>query len=317
LSALGTLFLQRSGFLGVFFLVPLGFTACVSGRAAAWKAALLAVLFNLLFALGVALFLGRPFAEFLPDLGYFILIAAAFTWLMAPPAAGPRIFRLRAAYRLSLGALAGALAGIGFILGDAAGLGAFVRSQAELLSALAVDSAGGDAVRRSLLEQELSPQRIMGIFNSVLTKGGAAASMAAVLFISRQFSRALAALVRRRGMENGGSLKDFHAPSHLIWVFSLSLGGVLLFRLTGLSLVETLLWNFLTLCALMYLAQGFGILQFFLSRRTPPLRFLLNLGIILAILSPGINMAVLALLTLLGIAEYWAPMRRVQGEHSQ
>lgn len=317
LSALVSLFLLRSGLLGMFFLVPLGFTACLRGRMAAWGGFVFAVLLNVLFVLGIALFLGRSFAEFFPDLGYFFLMVLVFTWLMAPPAAGPRILRVRAAYRLILGALAAGLLGIRFITGDSAGLGAFVRSQAELLSSLLVDSAGGDAVRRSLLEQELNPQRIMAVFNMVLLRGGILASSMFILFISRQLSLALAAFAARR--RGAGvpvkSLGDFHVPPFFIWVFSLSLGGILLFRLGGLSAAETILWNLLTICALAYLAQGFGIVRFFLSRRQmpAPMRFLLNLGILLAILSPGINMAALVLLMLLGIAEYWLPLRRAQG----
>jgi hypothetical protein len=321
LSALASFFLLRSGFLGIFFLVPLGLAACLRGGPAVWRGFLFVILLDFLFVVGIALPLGRNFAELLPDLGYFFLMALAFTWLMAPPAAGPRIFRIRAAYRLILGALALGLWGIEFITADSAGLGAFVRSQAELLSAMFVDSAGGDAVRRSILEQELSPRRIMAFFNIVLLRGGILASSMLILFISRQFSQGLAAFAARRrgaGAPPGSSvksLKDFHVPPFFIWVLSFSLGGILVFRLGGLSAPETVLWNILTVCALMYLAQGFGIARFFLGRRELPvlMRFLLNLGIILAILSPGINMAALVLLTLLGIAEYWLPLRRVRG----
>jgi hypothetical protein len=322
-SALAALFLLRTGFLGIFFLVPLGFTASFFGGKTLWRAVLLAVFFNLCFALGAALLLGRPFVEFIPDLGFFFLMTAVFAWLMAPPAAGPRFFRVRAAYRLVLGALAGALAGIAFITGDSTGFGGMVYSQAELIASLAADAAGGDAVRRSLLEQELNPQRIASFFNTVLLRGGALASSMAVLFISRQFSLVFAGIAgrrsgarERRGGSSVNSLRDFHAPRFLIWAFSGSLAGILLLRIAGFSAAETVVWNLLTVCVLMYLAQGFGIVQFFLSRRElpVPLRLLLNVGIVLAILSPGINMAVLILLVLLGAAEYWVPLRRVSGE---
>jgi hypothetical protein len=319
-GALASFFLLRSVLLGMFFLVPLGLTARLRGRPAVWRGLVLISLLNAAFTLGAAPVLGRPFAELLPDLGYFFLTVLAFIWLMAPPESGPWIFRIRALYRLILGAMMVGLLGIGFFFddGDTAGLGAFARSQAELLSSLAADSAGGDAVRRSILEQELSPRRIMAVFNMVLLRGGILASSAAVLFFSRQLSLGLAALIARRRGAGGAAgapvkpLKDFHVPPFFIWVFSCSLGGILLFRLGGLSAPETVLWNLLTVCALLYLAQGFGIARFFLSRRELPalMRFLLNLGIVLAVLSPGINMAVLVVLTLLGIAEYWLPLRR-------
>jgi hypothetical protein len=307
LSALGSLFLLRSGFLGILFLVPLGISGCIFGAGAIYRGAFLAVLFNIL----LVLVSGRGFGEALPDLGFFFITAASFTWLMAPG-----ILRVRAAYRFSLGALAGALTGIGFFLAGSPALGDLIRFQAEFLSSLAAESASGDAVRRSLLEQELNPQRLMEIMRMILLRGGAVVSLALILFLNRQCSRGIAALVSgRRGFSRlgGSALRDFHAPPYLIWVLSGSLGGILLFSMAGLSPAETVLWNILILCGLMYLAQGFGILQFLLSRRAPPLRGLLNAGIVLAILSPGINAAALVLLMLLGIAEYWAPLRRPSG----
>jgi hypothetical protein len=198
---------------------------------------------------------------------------------------------------------------------ESAGLQGFIRSQAELLSSLYVASAGGDAVRRSLLEQELSPERIIPVFNLILARGGVLASLMVVFFISRQFSLGLTALIRRRRFRDGGlsvtGPKNFHVPPLLIWIFSGSLAGILLFRIAGFAAPETVAWNLLIVCALMYLAQGLGILQTILGRRDLPvlLRIAINVGIILVAFSPGINMAALGLLMLLGIAEHWAPLR--------
>jgi hypothetical protein len=66
----------------------------------------------------------------------------------------------------------------------------------------------------------------------------------------------------------------------------------------------------------MYLAQGGGIVRHFLTRRlvSPGLRLLLNVAIILVVLSPGINVALLGGLILLGIAEHWAPLRALKQE---
>jgi hypothetical protein len=299
---------MQSGLLSILFMVPLGFLGAFYGRRTAWMGALLAALLNTICTLGLSLFSGRSFAQFLPGLGYFFLMAGAFTWLMAPPVAGPGIFRIRAAYRLILGALAGALAG--FALGNV-GLGDMMRTQAELLSSMVTASAGGDAVRLSLLEQELSPERIMAVFNMVQVRGGALGAFMAVFFVNRQLSLGLTALLRRRQGGREGTLVSFHVPAGLIWALSLSLGGILFFRILNLSLPETAAWNCFTLCALMYLAQGWGIVRFFMSRR-PAGRLLLNIGIILVVFSPGINAAVLGLLVLLGIAEHWAPFRVVR-----
>jgi hypothetical protein len=303
---------MQSGLLSILFMASLGFLGCFFGRRTAWMGALLATLLNTLCTLGLSLFLGRDFALSLPGLGYFFLMTGAFTWLMAPPLTGLGIFRMRASYRLIAGALAGALAGMGFMTEDA-GIGSMMRSQAELLSSMFTASAEADAVRYSLLEQELSPERIMQVFNMVQVRGGALGAFMLVFFINRQFSLGLAALIRRRqgGRAGDTSLTAFHVPAGLIWAFSLSLGGILLFRILGLSLPETAAWNGFTLCALMYLAQGWGIVRFFVSRR-PAGRLLLNIGIILVVFSPGINAVALGLLMLLGIAEHWAPFRVVR-----
>lgn len=310
-----SVFLLRSGFLTVLFLIPLGVVGFSFGRGTLWRGVLTAVVLNALCLLGLSLWVRRGLGGFLPDLGFYALMVAAFAWLTAPPTGGPAVFRIRASYRLILGAAAGALLGIGFTAVESAGLQSFIRSQAELLSSLYVASAGGDAVRRSLLEQELSPDRIVSVFNLILVRGGALASMMVVFFVSRQFSLGLAALIRRRGFREGGlsvtGPRDFHAPPVLIWAFSGSLAGILLFRIAGLTVPETVVWNLLIVCALMYLAQGWGILQTILSRRDMPalLRIVVNIGIILVVFSPGINMASLGLLILLGIVEHWIPLR--------
>jgi hypothetical protein len=297
--------------MGILFMVPLGFVGSFFGWKAAWTGALFVVLFDTFYSLGLSLFLGQSLGGFFVGLGYLALMTLAFSWLIAPPPGGPGILRTRAAHRLILGALAGALAGQFVLSGVAESL---TRFQAELISAMALASAGADAVRRSLLEQELSPERVMALINMVQVRGGLLGSMMLILFINRQVSLMVAAFVcRRQGrpVEGSGSLAVFHVPVRLIWVFSLALGGILFFRLLALSLPETLAWNALTLCVLMYLAQGWGILRFFMNRRTAGRRLLLSIGIVLVILSPGINVIALGLLVLLGVAEHWAPLRVV------
>jgi hypothetical protein len=317
-------FLVRSGFLSVFFLVPLGVMGVSFERRAAWGGAALAVLVNAACSLVLSVLAQQGFAGGFVDLGFFSLIVAFFMWLIAPPVGGPGFLRVRAAYRLLLGALAGSLAflGLGIFFRDLTGLSGFVRSQAQALSSLYVASAGGDAVRRSILEQELTPDRIVEVFNLVLIRGGGIASCMVVFFINRQLSLGAAAIVRRfrprsEIQEGGGptaSLRSFRAPLFLIWVLSGALAGILLFRVTALAVLEMAAWNLLTMGVLVYMAQGLGIVQFILGRRDlpVPLRLLLNIGIILVVFSPGLNAIALGLLALLGVAEHWVPLRVIK-----
>jgi hypothetical protein len=77
-------------------------------------------------------------------------------------------------------------------------------------------------------------------------------------------------------------------------------------------------WNILTLCAILYLAQGAGILLYFLGRLAMPpfLRFLTHFLIILVLFSPKINVFALGALAFLGIAENWVPFRALSNGSS-
>ena len=103
----------------------------------------------------------------------------------------------------------------------------------------------------------------------------------------------------------------FHVYPAIIWVLSASLLLVVLSRITKLGVIEIILWNILVFCVIMYLAQGLGIAQFFLSRPSMPpfLRLVLVVLFIVLVCSPGINAVLLGCVVLLGIAENWVPFR--------
>jgi hypothetical protein len=92
---------------------------------------------------------------------------------------------------------------------------------------------------------------------------------------------------------------------------SFSLLAILLFRILNITVLETVAWNVLVICVMLFLAQGGGVALFMMSRRMlpPVMRFLLNVLIIVLFFSPGINALVLGALVLLGIAENWVPFR--------
>jgi hypothetical protein len=304
--------LIRSGLLALFFLIPLGVVAASYNRRTAWAAALAAVGINLLISLGLFFAVGFDFGAFALDTFYFALMIAVFVWTLAPPAAGPDFLRMRAAYRLVIAAAAGALMflGIAYVSErDNSGFTAMLRSQAEMLSSLYVDSAGTDAVQQSYLERLLTPDKIMAAMNFVALRGGALVSSLAMFYISRRLAFSFAVLIRHIPPKPG--LRDFHAPAFLIWVLSFSILGVLLAQVLKSGILGIAAWNMLILCAMMYLAQGGGIVQYYIARRnfSPFMRLMLNVLIILLILSPGINALALGAVILLGIAENWAPLR--------
>jgi hypothetical protein len=153
----------------------------------------------------------------------------------------------------------------------------------------------------------MSADAILEILRSAALRGGLAASCVALFAASRQLSLIVAALIRRK--RPGGSLALFHVRFGCIWALSLSLLAVVAGLNFGIAPLEIAGWNILVLCAILYLAQGAGIASFFMARLPPGIRFALNLGMVVLILSPGINAAFMGVLILLGIAENWAPFR--------
>jgi hypothetical protein len=147
---------------------------------------------------------------------------------------------------------------------------------------------------------------------SLILRGGGLASCMLVFYISRFITLFLAGLVRRGRTWPG--LREFRVSPWLIWAFSLSLGIILLSRLVKWQVPEIVAWNVLALCALMYLAQGAGIVRHFLTCRpvSPGLRLFVNIAIVFAVLSPGLNGILFGALILLGVAEHWAPLRVIK-----
>jgi hypothetical protein len=307
---------MRTGFLGLFFLVPVGFVAALWNAHTAWMSVLTALAFHILSGLGLSLIIPLVQRDFILDILYFGVTVSAFVWIIRPPEGGPGFLRIRAAWRLTLGAAAGVslFIGIAASAGEKSGFTAFVRAQSELLSSISIASSGSDAVRRSLLEQYLTPDRIRELMTSLVLRGGGLASCMLVFYVSRLLTLFLAGLVRRDRTWPG--LREFQVPPWLIWALSLSLGSVLLGRLVKWQAPEIVAWNVLAVCALMYLAQGAGIVRHFLTRRplSPGLRLFINIAIVFAVLSPGINGILLGGLILLGVAEHWAPLRVLKDE---
>jgi hypothetical protein len=306
---------MRSGFFSFFFLIPLGYCAAAYDVYTARKALFGAVAFNILLSAGLGLFFHAAAAALVRMLLYYTVMSAAFFWIMAPPVRGPAVLRVRTTYRFILGALAGTLTlfGIMYIPAQGAGFSALFRPQAEVISSLYIASSGADAVRRSVLESVVTPDRIMEILNIVALRGGVLASNLFLFFVCRQIALFLTWTIRRfrpAGQRFGG-LQGFFVPPRSIWVLSFSLLAILVSRILKIGVPEAVAWNVLTVCVILFLAQGGGVALFMLSHRMMPpmMRFLLNVLMIILIFSPGINTVFLGGLVLLGIAENWVPFR--------
>ena len=309
--------LIRTGFLSLFFLVPLGFCAAAFGPAAAWLCFIFATLGNAVLSIGFSFRFGAGltsagFAGIGSDVLFFTVLALGFTWIMAgPPSSVPFIPRTRTAFRFIFASIAGSLVLLGVIysISKDENFLALARSQIEAMSSglfTTVDSAQQEA-----MEQLLTPDKIIEALFSLSFRGAALVSMFFMFFISRQAAFIIARLIMRTQENANGELIRFHTPKKTIWVFSFCLLIIVTCSVFSLNYIGIAAWNVLIICVILFLAQGGGIVLHYLSRR-PVSIFMRLFGILLFVLlifSPGINVAAIVTLVLLGIAENWLPLR--------
>jgi hypothetical protein len=310
--------------MGLFFLVPLGAAALGHGKKTVWLAAVLAILGNTLATL---LPVGGAAGDW-TDVLYFGVIAVLCAWIVAPPlltlvdAGGSRspVPAPDLPYRVVIASLFGAVV-MGLLLsraGEDTALYALVRSQAEFFSGLYSAAQGANVVDREVLEHYLTPEAVMNLIMGITLRGGAQVSCALIFMVGIQ-GAALVHFVTRR-IRLALNLADFHVRPGIIWVLSLSLAGIVVSRKFGLELVEIAAWNGLTACALLYLAQGIGIVSFFFARRALPVgvRMAVTILLVVMIFSPVFNAILVGVVVVLGIVENWAPLRapRVDGPSS-
>jgi hypothetical protein len=84
-GAAASVFFLRSGFLGLFFLFPLGLTAFLGNRKTAWFGTLLAILGNAAVLVSYFLRQGTDPLFLQWNSIYFGTMALIFTWIYAPP----------------------------------------------------------------------------------------------------------------------------------------------------------------------------------------------------------------------------------------
>jgi hypothetical protein len=280
------------------------------GTRIVWFAALGTIIGNGLVSLGITLYMGYGWREWGTDVFYFSAMILLFGWITAPPPSGPHFLRFRTAYRIMLGSLVGVLGFLPLIMAmrNNAGFYTLIKTQMERINSLYAPYGEGDVVRRSLFEQ-ITPDVILESLEFIFVRGGGVASLVLFFFLSRQGAALMTWIIRHKRPE--GSLARFHVAPGIIWTLSGSLLGVLLGTLIKAVPLEIIAWNSLTLCVILYLAQGLGIVLYFLNRVTvsPVLRFVLNFVFLFSLFNPGMSPFILGMLIILGIAENWAPFR--------
>ncbi|GHU14682.1 hypothetical protein FACS1894161_5380 [Spirochaetia bacterium] len=299
----------RVGVIGIFFLLPFALAGFFRGGKALALAAFLAILGNCLFQFLAWLDLQRESltdpAPFRWSAMYYAVMVLGFCWINAgnglwtspagneasPPQAR---FSIPPVYRLVIGAFAVSAALIPMLLGFMADA-AFNHMLAQTLGAF------------TEMNETLNAEDVFASIMYLGIRGGILASVILFFALSRQAALLVVWITRRE--RPGGGLVTFHAGQPLIWVLSLALGAVLLGRTAGITTLEIGAWNILVFCATLYLAQGAGIALYYLARLPPLFRVLVNVGVLLVLFRPGINMSIPGSLILAGIMENWVPFR--------
>jgi len=140
----------------------------------------------------------------------------------------------------------------------------------------------------------------------ILFRGGALVSMIFLLYINRQIVIGVVWLIKKQ--RNVRGIIDFFAPSRTIWILIGSLFTVIITRLFKVEVFEIAAWNVFSICVIIFMAQGTGILMYWLLKRTPGFRFAAGVFFVIVLFSPLAAVAIASLL-LLGIAENWHPFR--------
>jgi len=287
----------RVGFLSLFFLAPVGYAVLICNSlwlpfvsAASLNAVLLIIL--RLFFHGSA---GLPL-----EILYFTTLFMGFAFIMGQGS-------LRGAYRFVLASAVGTVVFLIYISSSGSGFYSSLNEMSQMLTQVFVNSANVDPARRSLLQQIITPERALEMIKNLILRGGALISVSLVFFINRQIAVSIVSIIKKQRKDRG--LTGFFAPSVTIWVLSGALAVILLTRMFRVQTLEIAAWNILVICAILFFAQGAGIVLHFLARRTYIFRFISVVLVVMAILSPGLNMIAVSAILLLGIAENWLPLR--------
>jgi hypothetical protein len=314
IAATVSLFLIRSGFLLVLFLVPMGIVGFRYNAKSAWMCFGFASAANCVFILVTILIRKISFGEMLWDITYFTVMSAVFTWIIAPSRGGGFFGGIPGVYRLAIGSVLCTLVFIGlfFRAVEDQAFYSVLKRQVETITSF-YKTGNSDVVQNALMDS-LTPELVLEAMKGLILRGGALVSSVVIFVVNRQASLVLSRLFG--SSYRGGTLRTFHVEGRLIWVLSVTLAVILGARMMKWTWLEIVMWNSLVLCAIMYLAQGLGILQHFLSRPAIPalLRLLLPILFIVMMFSPGINAVLLGFVILLGIAENWAPLRAQKKE---
>jgi len=301
IGAISSVISYRTGNFFIFFLFPLALTAFLREIKAAWAAGIFAIALNIIVSLWFYMYRSADLFLLQWNALYYTAMVVIFSWINTPMSVslGNIQFFGDVSGRMVIGAVFCTLIFIPallFMIHDPV-LRLFILEQLETFS-----STGA-----SIPDQE---EFISGMVYYGL-RGGILFSSLVFWWINRQFALIISRFFRQdiANLE-GRRFLIFQVPPAFIWIFSLSLGIVLLGRISLFEILEITGWNILVISAILFFVQGSAVLLHLMLKIPPLPRILICLGMVFMLFRPGANIAILGLLVILGIAENWVPFRK-------
>jgi hypothetical protein len=292
-----SLFFMKTGLLSLIFLVPLGYVIIMSG--AFMPVFITAAAVNLIVVI-IRSFSGvDSLNNSLMESLYLISVLFGFSWIM-----GGR--SLRTAYRFVISSAVCAIVFIIFINSPSSGFfKLFYDTAQELFGNIDYNSN----TNARILLRTIAPDDFVEIIKMFLLRGGALITMFFLFFINRQITITVVSMKKKQKIETG--LTAFYAPFNTIWVLSGSLASIVLAGIFKIEFLEIVSWNVFVICAIIFMAQGIGILMYWMSLRSNVFRLLINVLIVVVLFSP-LSIFAFAAFILLGIIDNWRPFRIVK-----
>ena len=233
------LFLIRSGFGVLFFLLPLGFIGYGWGPKTLWPGVLFAVIGNSILTLFVGLSFRIPGGDMVWDILYIAATATAFAWIILP--FDENSARIPGALRLALGSLVCTFVFIGLFIKslNTPHFYEAIKNQVDVIASFY--RLGNTAEVQNSTIGGFDIDAIIETARNLILRGGAFFSSAVMLFINRQLSKFL---IRLFGVPREKNVfLGFHVHPQMLWVFLFSVLLILVSNMLKWTVLEIVFAN--------------------------------------------------------------------------
>jgi hypothetical protein len=226
------------------------------------------------------------------DALYFGSVALGFAWAVIDEGLRGGRAPLRLSYRIIIAAVLATVATIPVILlaKHDEGLLALIRHKLKA-SSRPIPMLRGAMWWSAPHRANLNPEAIIQAIGDVYARGAAVTGHGGILFFVSWRVSILLHPSAGRSFADGVPFASFHLDAFVIWPLIAAFATVLAALVFKVVPVEILGWNLLSICLLLYMGQGYGIIQYHLTGPGLPRSIgpIVTARVGLGLLRPGIN----------------------------